>query len=189
MRHHALSPCFRLSFLSGLITSAVKPCTIISGIVVQTTVTSFRVGWNFSDGESIASAQDVYATQGQLTAVTLANSQVRAEQSCQPEQLNSPDGQPLHVVLQLNAHTPPFQLNVEQGLWEVTVLSGAKGSATVGHQSEQLAGSSWRGVQLHLHGQRVGRPSGPHQPLPCCHSGGAKTAVLSSSSVKATNQP
>jgi len=43
----------------------------------QTTVTSFRVGWNFSDGESIASAQDVFPSRGQLAALTLANSQAR----------------------------------------------------------------------------------------------------------------
>ena len=42
----------------------------------QTTVNSFRVGWNFSDGESIASAQDVFPSHGQLAALTLANSQV-----------------------------------------------------------------------------------------------------------------
>ena len=48
----------------------------------QTTVTSFRVGWNFSDGESIASAQDVFPSQGQLAALTLADSQVRASGRC-----------------------------------------------------------------------------------------------------------
>ena len=41
----------------------------------QMTVTSFRVGWNFSDGESVASAQDIFPTHGQLSALTLANSQ------------------------------------------------------------------------------------------------------------------
>jgi len=38
-------------------------------------VTSFRVGWNFSDGESIPSAQDVFPSHGQLAALTLADSQ------------------------------------------------------------------------------------------------------------------
>ena len=40
-------------------------------------MTSFRVGWNFSDGESIASAQDVFPSHGQLAALTLADSQAR----------------------------------------------------------------------------------------------------------------
>ena len=36
------------------------------------------MGWNFTDGESIASPDDVFPVQGQLTALTLASNQVGA---------------------------------------------------------------------------------------------------------------
>ena len=49
------------------------------GAICQKTVTSFKLGWNFTDGERIASSQDLATFDGSLQPITLSGHQVCIE--------------------------------------------------------------------------------------------------------------
>ncbi len=53
----------------------------------QVTVSSFEVGWNFTDGEFIESPQDVFSVTGNVTPITLSNNQVLSGRDALDEDL------------------------------------------------------------------------------------------------------